>query len=178
MDITSRRCVMTGTKRPHGGCRFGRADSCESGRFCELAREHGVRYLERPVVAVAQVVRAPDCGSGGRGFKSPQSPLPNVIQRNGFRCFLVRPERSPCTAQLSAVLPFGFRAITRCGQIKILPRSATDLAAHHCRPLYRRQAGLRGPFPIQCRNVSAECPETTALIRSFYCGSVFQTGEY
>jgi hypothetical protein len=30
---------------------------------------------ERPrLVSVAQVVRAPDCGSGGRGFKSPRSP--------------------------------------------------------------------------------------------------------
>src|SRR5688572_9072028 len=27
------------------------------------------------MVAVAQLVRAPDCGSGGWGFKSPQSPL-------------------------------------------------------------------------------------------------------
>ena len=27
------------------------------------------------VVAVAQLVRAPDCGSGGRGFKSPQPPF-------------------------------------------------------------------------------------------------------
>ena len=26
-------------------------------------------------VAVAQLVRAPDCGSGGRGFESPQPPL-------------------------------------------------------------------------------------------------------
>ncbi len=26
------------------------------------------------VVAVAQLVRAPDCDSGGRGFKSPRSP--------------------------------------------------------------------------------------------------------
>jgi hypothetical protein len=27
------------------------------------------------MVAVAQLVRAPDCGSGGRGFDSPRSPL-------------------------------------------------------------------------------------------------------
>jgi hypothetical protein len=32
----------------------------------------------RPVVAVAQLVRAPDCGSGGRGFKS--LPPPHPIQ--------------------------------------------------------------------------------------------------
>ncbi len=29
---------------------------------------------ENRVVAVAQLVRAPDCDSGGRGFKSPRSP--------------------------------------------------------------------------------------------------------
>ncbi len=31
--------------------------------------------IDRTMVAVAQLVRAPDCGSGGWGFKSPQSPL-------------------------------------------------------------------------------------------------------
>ena len=27
------------------------------------------------MVVVAQLVRAPDCGSGGRGFKSPHPPI-------------------------------------------------------------------------------------------------------
>ena len=35
--------------------------------------EPGGRVLA--MVAVAQLVRAPDCGSGGWGFKSPQSPF-------------------------------------------------------------------------------------------------------
>ena len=30
------------------------------------------------MVAVAQLVRAPDCGSGSRGFESPQSPFQNI----------------------------------------------------------------------------------------------------
>ena len=34
----------------------------------------GWPMLTRPMVAVAQVVRAPGCGPGGRGFKSPRSP--------------------------------------------------------------------------------------------------------
>src|SRR4051812_23984809 len=33
------------------------------------------RNEQRPMVAVAQLVRAPDCGSGGCGFNSRQSPL-------------------------------------------------------------------------------------------------------
>ncbi len=34
----------------------------------------GVWHTEGPAVAVAQLVRAPGCGPGGRGFKSPRSP--------------------------------------------------------------------------------------------------------
>lgn len=33
-----------------------------------------MRY-DAVMVAVAQLVRAPDCGSGGRGFKSHQPPI-------------------------------------------------------------------------------------------------------
>jgi hypothetical protein len=36
-------------------------------------------------VAVAQLVRALDCGSKGRGFKSPQPPLKTLINSGFFR---------------------------------------------------------------------------------------------
>ena len=37
------------------------------------------------MVAVAQLVRAPDCGSGGRGFDPHQPPVNNLF---GFNLFL------------------------------------------------------------------------------------------
>ena len=42
----------------------------------------GVRCLIRRMVAVAQLVRAPDCGPGGRGFKSPRSPQGSASGKN------------------------------------------------------------------------------------------------
>ena len=39
----------------------------------------GRPMLNAPVVAVAQVVRAPGCGPGGRGFKSPRSPQARLV---------------------------------------------------------------------------------------------------
>ena len=40
-------------------------------------------FTEHPLlftmVAVAQLVRAPDCGSGGRGFETHQSPNEKVV---------------------------------------------------------------------------------------------------
>ncbi len=61
-------------------------------------------YMRDPaMVAVAQLVRAPDCGSGGRGFNSPQPPHPSpkgliVGKIQVFRGFLGRgpgPARRP-----------------------------------------------------------------------------------
>ncbi len=40
------------------------------------------------MVDVAQLVRAPDCGSGGRGFKSHLPPKKNPITLWGFLFFL------------------------------------------------------------------------------------------
>ncbi len=42
-----------------------------------------LKNLKRFVVGIAQLVRAPDCGSGGRGFKSRYSPhmLPSCEPR-------------------------------------------------------------------------------------------------
>ena len=37
------------------------------------------------VVVVAQLVRAPDCGSGGRGFESPQPPQRRAVSARGLR---------------------------------------------------------------------------------------------
>lgn len=50
------------------------------------------------MVAVAQLVRASDCGSEGRGF---ESPLPPMILKDGFRFmrpsfFCVVPEARQC----------------------------------------------------------------------------------
>ena len=52
------------------------------------------RFSENDMVAVAQLVRAPDCGSGGRGFNSHQPPqkLASVAQLDraldfGSRCW-------------------------------------------------------------------------------------------
>lgn len=35
------------------------------------------------MVIVAQLVRAPDCGSGGRGFETPHSPQ---LKRTDYQC--------------------------------------------------------------------------------------------
>ncbi len=44
-------------------------------------RSQAIKLFAHTVV-VAQLVRALDCGSEGRGFESPLSPFPNP----GFRC--------------------------------------------------------------------------------------------
>jgi hypothetical protein len=56
-------------------------DNCdETVRATKANRLSGDRpgcpTLQAPVVAVAQSVRAPGCGPGGRGFDSPRSPHP------------------------------------------------------------------------------------------------------
>ena len=42
------------------------------------------RQAPRPVVGVAQLVRAPDCGSGSRGFESPHPPHASLLRLSGF----------------------------------------------------------------------------------------------
>ena len=74
--------------------------SCECGLWDpKLLSSVGNRvYLRRTVmVGVAQLVRAPDCGSGGRGFKSRHPPLSKPPQRQ----------------QLAAVLFFKCKSICR-----------------------------------------------------------------
>jgi hypothetical protein len=44
------------------------------GRIAVAEGRAGSARLARPVVAVAQVVRASGCGPEGRGFESPRSP--------------------------------------------------------------------------------------------------------
>ena len=41
---------------------------------CAMLEVHREAECLTVVVAVAQLVRAPGCGPGGRGFKSPRSP--------------------------------------------------------------------------------------------------------
>ena len=41
------------------------------------------------MVVVAQAVRAPDCGSGGRGFESPQPPIPNKPPTRTFYVYIL-----------------------------------------------------------------------------------------
>ena len=43
------------------------------------------KYIYRPtMVIVAQLVRAPDCGSGGRGFEPRLSPFKSISLRDAF----------------------------------------------------------------------------------------------
>ena len=43
------------------------------------------KYICRPtMVIVAQLVRAPDCGSGGRGFEPRLSPFKSISLRDAF----------------------------------------------------------------------------------------------
>ncbi len=46
----------------------------ESLQACHFLEAGSKKSASNYVVGVAQLVRAPDCGSGGRGFKSPHSP--------------------------------------------------------------------------------------------------------
>lgn len=53
-----------------------RHPACSTNFIYRLDRQHLIRYaLFFLTVEVAQLVRAPDCGSGGRGFESPLPPL-------------------------------------------------------------------------------------------------------
>ena len=50
-----------------------------------------VIYLRAQMVVVAQLVRAPDCGSGGRGFESHLPPFRKPFHLEGlFLCFLAQ----------------------------------------------------------------------------------------
>ena len=57
----------------HWSAHFPGVDPCGGLRYYVGSPAH--RFARSCVVAVAQLVRAPDCGSGGRGFKSPQPPF-------------------------------------------------------------------------------------------------------
>ena len=42
------------------------------------------------MVAVAQLVRAPDCGSGGRGFETHQPPKKKLIKLTSYAFYLIQ----------------------------------------------------------------------------------------
>ena len=47
--------------------------------FAGVFRVYPQIYIQDiPMVAVAQLVRAPDCGSGGRGFETHQPPITEI----------------------------------------------------------------------------------------------------
>lgn len=52
--------------------------------------------LSARLVGVAQLVRAPGCGPGGRGFETPRPPqtLSNLHMQRRLNEFLVMPERA------------------------------------------------------------------------------------
>jgi hypothetical protein len=71
-----------------------------SGAHARLGRDPpraATDNLCMPMVAVAQLVRAPDCGSGGRRFKSGQPPLtnsPEIPQKPGVPGFSIALSRT------------------------------------------------------------------------------------
>jgi hypothetical protein len=71
-------------------------------------------------VAVAQLVRAPDCGSGGRGFKSPQPPFLKIARKpvnsrlSGVFHALITDTRPP--SRWSVLVCFGPQMRTDCAQ--------------------------------------------------------------
>ena len=87
---TGTRSRIGRSRRAMGVGRPFYAGSSRPGPFALARRPNPclpgpARYLcGLPTVAVAQLVRAPDCGSGGRGFESPQSPqFPDRLRRTG-----------------------------------------------------------------------------------------------
>ncbi len=73
-----------GGRRPSGEvCRVRKRPQEKNARWL------GMGYFAR-VVAVAQLVRAPGCGSGGRGFKPHQPPLSVSVPLHGTA-------RGPCS---------------------------------------------------------------------------------
>ncbi len=55
----------------------------ESSQACHKLEVRSHRLLQDNAVGVAQEVRAPDCGSGGRGFESHHPPQLIVILQAG-----------------------------------------------------------------------------------------------
>ena len=52
-----------------------------------------VIYLGSQTVVVAQLVRAPDCGSGGRGFESHHPPFRKPFHLEGLFLFITQRDR-------------------------------------------------------------------------------------
>ena len=87
-------------------CRVRRQRPAPRGSLPLAAPLVQLCHAEGTVVAVAQLVRAPGCGPGGRGFKSPRSPsfLPPFAGRAGLRSPANGKDRCAGTSVVSRTL--------------------------------------------------------------------------
>ncbi len=79
MSVTLDLDTILSVMLSHRGVFLSEVLSCR-GRKSRKCFGGGAKYLRYYMVGIAQLVRAPGCGPGGRGFKSHYSPQVCVLK--------------------------------------------------------------------------------------------------